>query len=117
MTADKEQVIRRRAEEVYELLVRGDYDALARMTRGVRLSAEEIRVAVHDYPYALRPWPPGQPMYIDVIEVTDSNPQCWSISADAYTDEEGRSDLSMELTLTESHPGELEVEFDNLHVL
>jgi hypothetical protein len=56
-------------------------------------------------------------MYIAVVEVTESTPPCWSIRADAYTDEEGRSDLSMELTLTESHPGELEVEFDNLHVL
>jgi hypothetical protein len=110
-------LILHRVEEIYELLVSGDYEALESMTRGLRLSAEDVRVAVHNYPYVLRRWPSGQPMFIDVVEVTGSNPKCWSIRADAYTDEEGRSDLSMELTLIESHPGELDVEFDGLHVL
>jgi hypothetical protein len=117
MAGNRNQVIRHRVEEVYKLLVCGHYEALASLTRGVRLSAEDVRVAVHNYRYVLRPWPSDQPMFIDVVEVTGANPRRWNIRADAYTEEEGRSDLSMELTLIESQPAELDVQFDDLRVL
>jgi hypothetical protein len=109
--------IRTCVERFYEMLVEGKYADLAVLTGGIRLSADEIRAAASGYPYALRPWPPGHPMFIDAVEVVQSRPRAWSVRADAFTTEEGRSDLSMELTVIESQSGELTVQFDNLHVL
>jgi hypothetical protein len=113
--ADVEPSIRNIVERVYDLLVRGQYVALANLTKGVRLSATEIEKAVLQYPYSLKHWPDRVP--IDAIEVKDASPRAWSIRADAYTSEEGRSDLSLEMTLIEHTAGQLTVEFDDLHVL
>jgi Lon protease-like protein len=104
-------------ERMYAPLVDGRYADLAMLTGGIRLTADEIRAAASGYRYALRPWPPDQPMYIDAVEVVQSLPRAWSIRADAFTAEEGRSDLSMELTVIESQSGNLIVQFDNLHIL
>jgi hypothetical protein len=109
--------IRTSVERVYKLLVDSKYAELALLTGGIRLSADKIRAAASGYRYALKPWPADQLMYINVVEVSQSRPRAWSVRADAFTAEEGRSDLSMELTVIESQSGEFTVQFDNLHVL
>jgi hypothetical protein len=109
--------IRTCVERVYELLVDGKYADLAMLTGGIRFTAAEIRAAALGYRYALRPWPADQPMYIDTVAVSQSRPRAWSVRADAFTAEEGRSDLSLEMTVVESQSGDLIVQFDNLHVL
>lgn len=107
--------IRRTVEKVYELLVQRKYSALEKLTGGVRLSAKEIEDAVNEYPHALQSPPAGAP--IDVVEITNSSPRAWSIRVDAYTEREGRSDLTLELTVIEDSSGTLRVELDGLHVL
>jgi hypothetical protein len=109
--------IRATVESIYGLLVRGQYVALARFTEGVRLCAEDIERAVREYRFTLAAWPHGQDLPIDVVEVNDASPRAWSIQATAYTVEEGRSDLTLEMTLVETEVGQLRVELDNLHVL
>jgi hypothetical protein len=109
--------IRACVERAYKLLVEGKYAELAILTGGVRLSADDLRTAASGYRYALMRWPADQPMYIDAVEVAHSRPRAWSIRADAFTAEEGRSDLSMELTVIESRSGEFTVQLDNVHVL
>ncbi len=53
---------------------------------------------------------------IDTLEVTDSNPKEWSVVAPIDTEEEGLSDLSMELSLTENGKRILKSELENIHV-
>ena len=60
--------------------------------------------------------PPDALTNLDVIEVEDSVPKQWSVRADLWTKEEGRSDLTLELTLL-SDGGGLVAEIDNIHVL
>ena len=107
--------IRRAVEEVYELLLQRQYSTLEKLTGGVRLSAKEIENAVQQYPHALQPRPAGAP--IDIVEITNSSPRAWSIRAGAYTAREGRSDLTLELTVIEEPSGTMRVELDDLHVL
>jgi hypothetical protein len=99
------------------MLVLGQYAEVARLTNGARLSAAEIESAARQYPFALQSWPIDQSMFIEAIEVVKSHPRSWNVRADAFTLEERRSDLSLELTLTESSSGSLTVEFDDRHVL
>jgi hypothetical protein len=113
--ADIQDRIRRTVEHVYELLVQGRYDALEDITRGVRLSAKEMEFAVKQYPYPLQARPSDAP--IDVVEITGSSPRAWSVRADAYTAREGRSDLTLELTVVQEGSDDMRVELDDLHVL
>jgi hypothetical protein len=112
-----EAKIRGSVERVYELLVDGRYAELAMLTGGIRLSADEISVAVSDYRYALKPWPADQSMSVDAVEVTQSTPRAWSVRADAFTAEEGRSDLSLELTVIESQSGEWAVQLESYRLI
>jgi hypothetical protein len=109
--------IQQHVHRVYDLLVEGHYTELERLTRGVRLSAAEIEMAVSSYPFTLKPWPIQQPIPIDVIEVENAERRSWSIRAPAFTLEEGRSDLSLELTLMDAGSHRFAVQFDDIHVL
>ena len=101
---DVDAKVRAAVKHVYDLVVSGKYEEIDTLTGGVRLSAAEIDNAVRSYRYALRHWPATQPMPIDAIEIIDSNPRAWSIQVDAYTAEEGRSDLTLELTSLRQEP-------------
>ena len=109
--------IRAAVEDIYGHLVGREYDALARLTKGVRLSAAEIERAVRDYRFTIVAWPQAGDLPIDVVEINDASPRAWSVRATAYTLEEGRSDLTLEMTLFEVEAGQFRVELDNLHVL
>ena len=54
---------------------------------------------------------------IDAIEITEADPKSWSVRYDLWTEEEGRSDLSLEVTLIESDNKLMRVELNNIHVL
>lgn len=54
-------------------------------------------------------------MPIDAVRISGSNPPAWSVTASTYTEEEGLSDLSLELTLIKAGD-DFRVEIDNLHV-
>lgn len=108
--------IRDVTRRIVQLLVSGDYVEIEHETRGVRLSADQIRKAVEEYGRHLRMPPEEAFDSLDVIEVAESDPKVWSVRCDLWTHAEGRSDLSLELTLIDDR-GVLRVELDNLHVL
>jgi hypothetical protein len=97
-------------------LVRGDYAAVEVLTGGRRLTAGEIARAITDYGRRLVLLPSGSAPR-SVVEIEGSNPERWSVYVDLWTAEEGRSDLTLELTLTDSGRDIYEVEIDNIHVL
>jgi hypothetical protein len=49
--------------------------------------------------------------------VTNATEPTWSVRFDLWTVEEGRSDLSIEMTLIDRGDRDLAVEIDNVHVL
>ena len=54
---------------------------------------------------------------LDVVEVEGTQPREWSVNVGLWTAEEGRSDLTLELTLREGEEEIFDVEIDNVHVL
>ena len=87
-------------------LVAGDYSGLESLTRGRRLSAEEMKTAVDDYGRRLVP-PPESAFEsdLDAIPIQDADPSAWSVVMTLWTEEEGRSDLSIVLTVTQLEYG------------
>jgi hypothetical protein len=99
------------------LLVKGEYQALENITDGRLLSAELLKRAVEDYPGNLV-HPPGSAFDdLDVVEAPDVEPPTFHVVFDLWTEEEGRSDLSLEIVLVEDRPGLLDTQISGLHVL
>lgn len=99
-----------------DLLVRKDYYAIARTTNGVRLTAEEIKDAIENYGRTLVAPPIDAFEYMDVIHIKDSQNTQWSVTMPLWTKEEGRSDLSIEITVIKKL-NIFTYEFDDIHVL
>jgi len=108
--------LRENVAAVVALLVEKNFERLVSLTRGIRLSSEEIARAVADYGRILIEPPTEAYELMQVVPVEGSKPRKWSVTMPLWTQEEGRSDLSVSLTLIESPEG-LRVELDDLHVL
>jgi hypothetical protein len=114
MTPEK---VARAIAEILPLLVGGHYDEIERRTRGARLSAAEMKGAVEGYGRKLRMPPTEAREPRSVVEVKNASPQRWSADVDLWTEEEGRSDLTLELTVIDGPGSSFSIELDDLHVL
>jgi hypothetical protein len=106
-------------EEVIALLVRGEWEELERATSGQNLSAREIEEAIQQYGRTLIMPPPEEFRdQLDVVEIIVTRDSEFSVTTHLWTLEEGESDLSIELTVTEMRESEsFKVEIDNIRVL
>ena len=102
--------------DVVAQLAAGRYADLERRTRGVRLSADELAHAVREYGRQVIP-PPDAVLPLDVVPITGAELPAWSVNVPLWTAEEGRSDLTLELTVRAGPAGAYDVEIDDLHVL
>ena len=104
-------------EMILNLLTESKYSELSELCIGSDIQAKDIERAVSDYPYKLI-FPKSKINdLLNIIEVEDSNPREWSVYCDLWTEEEGRSDLNLQITLVES-PGEYyQFDIDGIHVL
>lgn len=103
-------------ERDVRLLVDGNYEALVRLTAGIRMDAVTIRRAIEGYGRDLIPFPDEGFNELDVIEVESTKPRRWSVRCPLRTRQEGRSDLTLELTIIREATG-FKVELDDIHVL
>ena len=103
--------------EIVLLLAALDYSTIEESTKGVRLSANEIQYAIEEYGRTIIMPPISVFEELDVIEVTGAKPREWSVRCPLWTEEEGRSDLTLELSLVETPDGNLRIEMDNVIVL
>ena len=103
--------------DVVAELARGDFAALERRSSGIRLSAGELRAAAAEYGRRIVPLPAEASQALDVVPVTDADPPAWSVDVPLWTAEEGRSDLTLQLTVRAAPDGGYRVEVDDLHVL
>ena len=102
---------------IVNLIVNCNYDEIVRLTNGVRLQSEHIKDAINEYGKTIISPPDNAYEDLDIIEIENVSPQKWSVRFDLWTKEEGRSDLSIELTLINTNEDLLNIEFDNIHVL
>ena len=101
---------------IVELLVNGRYQDLEAISGGIRLSAEELAQSVAQYGRTLV-MPPDTGPTPDYIAVRDRVSPTWSVAVPLFTSEEGRSDLTLELTLVQVQAETFSVQIDDLHVL
>ena len=102
--------------QVIQYLVAGKFAELESLTGGRRLSAQEMARAISDYGRKLVAPPDDAFALMDVVAVRNARPAQWSVTMSLWTREEGRSDLSIGVTLiadTES----FRIELDDIHVL
>ena len=102
--------------ELVALLANGEYDALLLKAPLSSVSAEQLAVAVKEYGRQIVPIPPAGYRLIDCVPVQGSKPQAWSVVVPLFTSEEGRSDLSLELSIAQSRSG-YTAQIDGIHVL
>jgi hypothetical protein len=105
-------------EVVFDLLdkiARKDYDAVVSRCIPSRLTAADIARVVSEYGKTVVSPPRDRYEGLSVVAVTGAA-QTWSIAAPLWTAEEGRSDLTLEVTLSISDQ-DVVVEIDGLHVL
>lgn len=100
-----------------ERLAQGDYAGLCRMARVSRLGPEDLERAVRDYGRHLIPLPVAAFGTLDVLPVSDTQPQRWSVVVPLWSREEGRSDLSLEISVEDSTALTYSVAIEDLHVL
>lgn len=100
---------------VLSLLVAGEFCEIERMSGGKRMSASDLEDAVRDYGRTLV-IPPSGEFKIDEVELERPGLPGWSVTCALWTREEGRSDLSLELTVLRDGDSVI-VEVDDLHVL
>ncbi|MBI5722645.1 MAG: hypothetical protein HZA50_01715 [Planctomycetes bacterium] len=108
--------IQKTIQELIALLVARRYRDVESLTNATRLTANEIQGIISDYGRILVDPPDSAWQFMEIIEVKNSSPCKWSIVMPLWTQEEGRSDLSLEVTVIHGEK-ELVVELDDIHVL
>ncbi len=104
-------------KQVASYLVNEDYKGLEILTKGVRANEDDIKGMILSYGRKLVK--PPENVYdddLDIIEIKDSERPTFSACMHLWTEEEGMSDLSLELTLITVDEDVL-IELDNIHVL
>ncbi len=100
-------------DAVHQLIV-GNYQALCRDGRAGRLTADELHDAVTGYPATLVEIPDEAFELPEPIEYSDGSG--WSLDLDLWTAEEGRSDLTLSVSIQERPEG-IRLLIENLHVM
>ncbi len=109
--------LRASVSAITDRLAHGDYEGLYIAARASRLQATDVERVVREYGRHLVSLPVAAFQTIDVVAVPGTSPQRWSVVVPLWSKEEGRSDLSLELTVEESSASSYAIEIDDLHVL
>ena len=104
------------AREMVDHLVRGDYGSLLARSAKSRLTSDDLHTVIRDYGRKLVSPPSDAYKKLDMVRIKGTTVPTWSVRAPLWTAEEGRSDLTLELTIAVG-PGGPIVELDDLHVL
>lgn len=100
---------------IMELLATGRYEALVRRCAASRLSAADIRTVIQGYGRQVVVPPPSAYRMLDVVQIRKADIPTWSVRMPLWTAEEGRSDLTIELTIAIGTDS-ASVELDDLRV-
>jgi hypothetical protein len=101
---------------IMDLLVRGDYSLIENVTHHRNLTANQIERAVSEYGRRLVPPPDTWWETVEVTPIDVGERPSFNVVAPVWTEEEGRSDLSLELLLTEFIQGAYDSELLGLYV-
>lgn len=109
------EVLRSTVWEMVDLIARKDYESAVKRCMKSRLTSDDLRIVIHDYARTLMSPPVNAYDSLDAVEVKGAAVPTWSVRAPLWTEEEGRSDLTLELTIAVG-PDAPSVELDDLRV-
>jgi len=111
-----EDQIRSIVIDLLVLLADEDYESIMERCSSSHLKGDHLRTAIRDYGRKVIA-PPADYANINMGEVEEEVTfPTWWVVAELWTEEEGRSDLSLELTIAFAPSGPV-IEIDGLHVL
>lgn len=96
-------------------LAHGEYEEVVAACSVTRLSADDLREVISEYGKTFIVPPTGRYEGFDAFCLRSFDSPTWSVRAPLWSEEEGRSDLELQLTIHQE--GErLAIELDDLHV-
>ena len=98
-------------------LVGANFDKIEGDGRMGRLDRGQLAAAIQRYGRQLVEVPDEGYDSADSYEIRTAATPSWGIDLDLWTAEEGHSDLTLSVTVSEPQPGTYLVEIDDLHVL
>jgi hypothetical protein len=98
-----------------DMLVKGHSDQLERDGKSGRLSSHELKEALQVHGRTIIALPDEAFRLAEVYPVKGQN-ATWAVDVPLWTAEEGRSDLVLSLTVSDSQDG-VRLEIDDLHTL
>jgi hypothetical protein len=110
------QIIKSSLSQVVAMLVTKQFSAIEFITRGRRLNSTAIETAISEYGRTLITPPDGSFERADVVRVENSPLEKYSVRFRLWSLEEGESDLSIELTITQLPGQETQIELDDILV-
>ena len=102
-------------KQIVPLVVAGRMEDIERIESGGRMKPEEWRTRIKDYGRKLTLPPPGDFELADVVPMQGKDRSGWSVWYRLWTEEEGRSDLGLQL-LVFDQGGIIKLEVDDLRV-
>lgn len=102
--------------ELMDLFVREDYEGIVKRCVRSRLTSDDLRTVILSYGRRVVSPPVDAYNGLDAVQVVSATVPTWSVHAPLWTAEEGRSDLTLELTVALESGGAL-IELDDLQVL
>jgi hypothetical protein len=97
------------------LLADGDYESVMERCGYSLMDGDELQAAVADYGRKVVA-PPADYAFLRACELKARAVPTWHVEADLWTEEEGRSDLTLEMTIEFEASGPV-IGINNLHVL
>ncbi len=113
MTTEDMLVIVRR---VADLIADARYEDAVRSCTLSRLSPTDLAAVIEDYGRTFVALPDDFGTCVDSVAIQTTAHPAWSVRAPLWTVEEGRSDLTLEMTI-EDRPGQPRIELDDLKVM
>ena len=92
--------VKKALEDVVGLLVRGEWQALADLTDD-GVTPDQLRERVLSYPATFVMPPPEAYDDVHVYEFGSGSPQVYAVEMDLWSEEEGRSDLQIQIEITQ----------------
>jgi hypothetical protein len=101
--------------DLLALLADGDYPSIMERCGGSGMTIDELQEIIRDYGRKVIA-PPADYACINMYEREATAVPTWAVEADLWTEEEGRSDLTLSMTIAFGPSGPA-IRLDNLHVL
>jgi hypothetical protein len=110
-----ERQVRSIVIDLLVLLADGDYESIMERCGYSLMDGDDLWIAVEEYGGTVAA-PPADYAFMRACELRARAVPTWHVEADVWTEEEGRSDLTLEMTIEFEASGPV-IGINNLHVL